>query len=355
MTRNNKKRILILGSGVIGLTTAIRLAENGHKVLIWSEKTSPDLTSDGSGGYWMPFHIEPLQLVNHWSLEALRVFKSQAKDSSSGCGVHIFTGRVLHEQLPGDIPEWTRYVDMRVLTAPHPEVPKGFQGAWKFDSPIVNMDVYMPWLEKQAKKLGVEILSPIVAGPRLIDAALAAYRHFSAQILVNCTGLGSRELCQDKSVIPGRGATVRVKSPANLRCREFVTTSSGPFSSNELPTYVLPRGNQLFTLGGTYFENDWNTTVSIEEAKDIQRRCSLLVPEMANAQVMSTWAGLRPVRPQVRLECEVLEEDRVPLVIHNYGHGGAGVTVSWGCAQHVVSLIAEHFAPMENRTYASRL
>ncbi|GJQ13406.1 hypothetical protein GpartN1_g5197.t1 [Galdieria partita] len=350
---NRRRRVLVLGSGVIGLTTAIRLAESGHKVLIWSKERSPNLTSDGSGGYWMPFHIEPEEWVNEWSIEALRVFRNQLKCYGKECGVNIYPGRVLHEQLPKHIPYWTRYVNMRTVTSPD-QVPKYFQGAWKFESPIVNMDVYMPWLEKQARSLGVEILSPLTVGPRLIDAALAAYRHFAADVLINCTGLGSRELCNDKSVIPGRGATIRVQSNMK-RQREFVTTSSGPFSSNELPTYILPRGDNLFTLGGTYFENDWNTQVGPEEAMDIQRRCSLLVPEIKDAPVVCTWAGLRPVRPQVRLEYEILDEDNVPLIIHNYGHGGAGVTVSWGCAKHVVTLLEDLNAVNERRMLSSRL
>jgi len=370
---NQRRRVLVLGSGIIGLTTAIRLAERGHKVLIWSKDRSPNLTSDGSGGYWMPFHIEPEELVNEWSIEALRVFRNQSKQYGKECGIHIFPGRVLHEHLPNQVPYWTHYVNMRIVTSPD-QVPKEFEGAWKFESPIVNMDVYMPWLEKQARTLGVEILSPRTVGPRLIDAALDAYRHFAAEVLINCTGLGSRELCNDKSVIPGRGATLRVLSNTRKqqRPREFITTSSGPFSSNELPTYILPRGDNLYTLGGTYYENDWNTQVSPEEVVDIQRRCSLLLPEIKDAPVVRTWAGLRPVRPQVRLEYEILDEDNIPLIIHNYGHGGkfffliqkkvkyklyqgAGVTVSWGCAKHVVSLLEDCYAAKERRMLASRL
>ena len=42
--------------------------------------------------------------------------------------------------------------------------------------------------------------------------------------------------------------------------------------------------------------------------------------------------GLRPVRPEVRLE-------REGRVIHHYGHGGAGYTLAWGSASDVVPLM----------------
>lgn len=47
--------------------------------------------------------------------------------------------------------------------------------------------------------------------------------------------------------------------------------------------------------------------------------------------------GLRPGRPTVRLEAERRDGG---LLVHNYGHGGAGLTLSRGCASAVLALIA---------------
>lgn len=83
-------------------------------------------------------------------------------------------------------------------------------------------------------------------------------------------------------------------------------------------------------LGGTAEEDDWSLTPDPVIAKEIVERCAALRPEIAGARVVEHRVGLRPARPAARLERELLPGGRV--LVHNYGHGGAGVTVAWGCA-----------------------
>jgi D-amino-acid oxidase len=96
------------------------------------------------------------------------------------------------------------------------------------------------------------------------------------------------------------------------------------------PTYVVPRATDI-VVGGTDAPGEWSRTPSAATAEDILRRGTALVPELAKARVLRHKVGLRPKRPEVRLE-------RVGDVIHCYGHGGAGVTLSWGCAADVAAL-----------------
>ena len=99
----------------------------------------------------------------------------------------------------------------------------------------------------------------------------------------------------------------------------------------EGPTYVVPRSRDI-VVGGTDVEGEWSRTPSPEVAAAILRRALRLVPELAGAEVLGHRVGLRPARPEVRLE-------RVGDVVHCYGHGGAGVTLSWGCAAEVAGLL----------------
>ena len=94
----------------------------------------------------------------------------------------------------------------------------------------------------------------------------------------------------------------------------------------------MPREHDI-VVGGTDQEGEWSRTPSPETAAEILQRATRLVPALRGARVLRHKVGLRPVRPAVRLE-------RAGDVVHCYGHGGAGVTLSWGCAEEVVALVA---------------
>ena len=140
-------------------------------------------------------------------------------------------------------------------------------------------------------------------------------------VVVNCSGLGSRRLAGDLDVHPVRGQVVLVEG---VDLDRWWLDAAGP-------TYVVPRAGTV-VVGGTDEDGDWSRTPSPETAADILRRATRLVPELAGARVVAHRVGLRPVRPAVRLEAE-------GRVVHCYGHGGAGVTVSWGCADEVARLV----------------
>jgi len=96
----------------------------------------------------------------------------------------------------------------------------------------------------------------------------------------------------------------------------------------EPPVYFFPHGETVL-LGGTAGHT--------RTAEDIRDRCAEVEPRLTGTSVLETRVGLRPTRPEVRLEAERLGAAQV---IHNYGHGGAGVTLSWGCAGEVLRLLS---------------
>jgi len=145
-------------------------------------------------------------------------------------------------------------------------------------------------------------------------------------LVVNCTGLAARRLAGDDAVVPVRGQVVHVRprDGAAIPC----------ICDEDELTYVLPRAD-VCVLGGTSAEGDDDVRVRESETADIVARCTRLVPELEGAAVVGAHVGLRPLRrggPRV---------ERVGDVIHCYGHGGAGLTLSWGCAAEVVALAAQ--------------
>jgi D-amino-acid oxidase len=101
--------------------------------------------------------------------------------------------------------------------------------------------------------------------------------------------------------------------------------------------YVHPRTSDCI-LGGTLEEHQWDTEPDQATADAIIARCREILPGIADAKVIEHLAGLRPGRPEVRLEEGTLDSGS-PRVVHNYGHGGSGVTLSWGCAENVVRIL----------------
>jgi D-amino-acid oxidase len=155
-----------------------------------------------------------------------------------------------------------------------------------------------------------------------IQEALVDY-----EIVINCTGLGSRDLFNDQEVFPVRGQVVKVKSNG---FDQVIADDDGPNSM----AVIIPRLNDI-VLGGTVQANNWSLDVDPKDTEDILRKAKALSPAFNEVEVVEERVGLRPVRKEVRLEAEPYGDK---VVIHNYGHGGAGYTLSWGCAADVVEL-----------------
>jgi D-amino-acid oxidase len=118
-----------------------------------------------------------------------------------------------------------------------------------------------------------------------------------------------------------------------------VAAEEGPLSL----AYVIPRDRDVI-LGGTAERGEWDLTPEPEITEEIREKTKRLEPRVADARVLEVNVGLRPGRTTVRVEREELpaEDGRAGgTVIHNYGHGGAGYTLSWGCAEDVVALAGE--------------
>ena len=134
---------------------------------------------------------------------------------------------------------------------------------------------------------------------------------------------------------PIRGQVVRVARPAGLR------TSTRLYQKQDRFTLVLPREADV-VLGGTAQVGDWDRAPREADTAEILARCTALVPELAGAEALGVAVGLRPGRPAVRLELEAGVHGGP--VVHNYGHGGGGFTVAWGCAAEVAALAAAALA-----------
>jgi D-amino-acid oxidase len=166
-------------------------------------------------------------------------------------------------------------------------------------------------------------------------ASLAGAGHEAgARVVVNCSGAHARQLAGDPAVTPVRGQTVVTANPG---LTEFVVA---PGSESTRLAYLFPHGAEII-LGGSEAAGDWNLEPIPAVAGQILRDCAAIEPRLTGARVLAHRVGLRPARPTVRLEAEPAGPGGGPPIVHNYGHGGAGVSLSWGCAREAAALAAE--------------
>ncbi|MFI8323939.1 NAD(P)/FAD-dependent oxidoreductase [Streptomyces sp. NPDC085529] len=312
--------VIVVGGGVVGLTTAVTLAERGLRVRVWSRDPAGETTSAVAGALWWPYRIEPAEEAGAWALESLRVYGELAR-APEETGVRWVPGVHADTVLDG-LGAWAaRVAGLRQL--PAGEVPGPYATGLAARLPLIDMPVHLAWLRDRLAAAGGVVERRAARG----WAEPAAV----APVVVNCTGLAARELVPDGGLRPVRGQLVLVENPG---IEEWFTAADAGAAET---TYFFPQPGRL-VLGGTAEEGAEGLVPDPATAAGIVARCARIRPEIAGARVLGHRVGLRPARAGgVRIEAE-----RLPgggRLVHHYGHGGAGVTVAWGCARRAAELV----------------
>jgi D-amino-acid oxidase len=292
-------KVVVVGAGVVGLTTAVCLRSLGVEANVVSRDAPEATTSAVAAALWYPYRALPAERVTAWSAASYE----ELSRLSGRAGVRMLPGTEVLE--PGAPDPWWRDAvpDLRRTGE-----------RLRFTAPVVDMSVHLPWLLDRLRALGGAIERRAVASLDDLDA----------DVVVNCAGLGARELAGDPSLGAVRGQILRVTAPD---VSEWLLDQRDP----ERLVYVVPRERDV-VLGGTAQEGDEDREPDPATTEAIRARCAQLVPAVRDAPIVSVAVGLRPARPSVRLEAD-------GRVVHCYGHGGAGVTLAWGCAVEVAALL----------------
>ena len=309
-------RVAIVGAGVSGLTCGVVFAERGFRTTVLAEQIGQQTTSGAAGALWFPYDAEPADKVIPWSLATYKVLVDLAQDSKSG--VSIIELRQYCRAGEIQIPDWARDLDARdVLDRPQAG-DYNFSSGFSLRVPLMNTTSYLDYLADRFQKSGGEIFSVRFNKLEDVDPKF--------DLVINCAGIGARELAQDVELEPHRGQVAIVPKIENLKCA--IVCDDDPLM------YAIPRTNDCVFGGTNAVSNDLNPDPKTTKA--IVAECSRVL-KIENPRVLRERVGLRPFRKSgVRLERQKLRDGRT--VIHNYGHGGSGFTLSWGCAKAVLQI-----------------
>ncbi|MES2217913.1 MAG: FAD-dependent oxidoreductase [Pseudomonadota bacterium] len=309
--------VAIIGAGVNGLSTGIELLKKGYEVIIFTDQITPNTTSDIACAIWMPYKVAPKEQAMSWAASSLEQFKQFAKETDEA-GILFKTHTELHSKYEQK-PEWMNFLEQLPVPSYVPAEYKA--NSFTVKIPVIDTKKYMPYLHKLFLTNGGKIHTA------KITALTELYSKYN--VVINCAGLGAKELVNDNTVYPIRGHVLSIKKPEGF--------DDSMVCPDDALAHIISRTDDCL-IGGTAEENNWSTTPDSNTKEQILSRVKTIYPPLANQPIiiLKEMIGLRPGRPTVRLEMSF--HDLQHVVIHNYGHGGAGFALSWGCAQAVATL-----------------
>ncbi|XP_069112492.1 D-aspartate oxidase-like isoform X2 [Argopecten irradians] len=321
--------IIVIGAGVVGLSSAVSIqrALPGVKVKVVADKIYDETTSIGAGGIFLPTTTNipgvSEDTLRRWSETSWHVYSKMATSdlaSSTGHTKPLYADIVYsyREMSPGELIKLGVY--------------DNFRFGYEITTVITNMRKYLKWLMNQFTANGGEVER------RKIGSLMELYGQ--CNVVVNCSGLGSRQLCGDKLLYPLRGHLIKVKAPW---VKDWVYTDQQAH---------LFLSDDFVVLGGIKEKDNWSLNPDPAVRQGILDRNFRYWPALTGAEYLEDWVGLRPMREPVRLETEVIRSPQRTLkIVHNYGHGSNGVALSWGTAVEAAKLVKE----LISKTSSSKL
>ena len=354
-----QKNIVVIGAGISGLSTASVCSSAGHNVTVLFDQPASKTVSTIAGALWewppavCGHHNDVKSLTRSaaWAARSYQVFAEQSL--MAGTGVFFRPSNFYFKKPVRDsVIEWTKLNDSALHVRDLIHNPNlilenginetlGLEDAYRYLAPVIETPVYSQWLQDNLKSRGIRYVKRKISGRLSTQTDL--FSEFSADWIINCAGLGAEELAGD-SLYPLRGALIKFDLPTE-RSEQFLAAhciANDESIPQQNMVYIVPRSDCLL-LGGFAEPNRWETDLTFEsyhEVEKVYQRGIEFLPSLKELSISKTTpvlCGLRPARKaNVRLEAD--DSNRI---IHNYGHGGSGYSLAWGCAEEVVRLIAE--------------
>uniref|UniRef100_D8Q542 FAD dependent oxidoreductase domain-containing protein n=2 Tax=Schizophyllum commune (strain H4-8 / FGSC 9210) TaxID=578458 RepID=D8Q542_SCHCM len=375
--------VLVIGGGIIGLSTAWTLLDSGYKVTVLAEEyatldgSKPRLTSQIAGALWEyppavcghTSDVTSLEISKRWAMVSYHVYKHMAADLvlATKYSVKMRETVFFFDKHVRDDAEQLRKMreiersgvagfrhDTKVIHQLGLDEKKWLD-AYEILSPLIDTDKALVNIQKLVVAKGATLVTGKVEKD-LLEVEQELRSKYDAQVIVNATGLGAWTLANDKNVYPLRGAVLRIPNDGQKfeKIKKALVVSAVDVPSDKNPSkfiFIVPRNDGILYVGGfsepnkTDFipEDDPNVLMMARDAEDFYTELDTERRDSAFPLAQ----GFRPARKgDVRVEREL----RTPAgstdknwrpIVHSYGHAGAGWSLAFGSALEVKALVED--------------
>lgn len=364
------KHILILGGGVIGLSTAFACAQRGHRVTVLEQGRCGGQASGAAAGMLAPFSengegpddffhlcLASLRLYPKWQETVKEISGLTFEYSHTGSlnVVHhesdllALAGRAAWQQRFGGQPHIVEGIALREL---EPALAPGVLAAlYHPDESHIYAPDYVLALEEACRKSGVRIvehLGSVRIIPSSDNRACAVDGQggtYEGDCLVVCNGAWAGEMQEQLGlqipVYPIRGQICAYELPQPGAVRHMVFGSQG---------YVVPKANGSLVCGASEDVAGFDTSVTDRGIRRLLNWNHRLYPFLEELEPYHRWAGLRPATQDGYPLLGRLSQQ--PTLILAAGHYRNGILLSPVTAQAVADLIDDQTPPVSLARFA---
>lgn len=364
--------VLVLGGGVVALTTAWTLLDRGMKVTVlskeWASEPKSQISSLAAGALWkcLPLECGPqavtanLETSQKWTLESYKLFNALAAlpecegiIETRPCTI-VTTGKIegnanmqqklafVQKNLSGFRKGNELFNEYQINT----EHASGLSEAYEYSAPVINVDKAMAFLTDLVSRKGATLKTGSVDGNLLDQEATLLHDHH-ADAIVNAMGLNAGIAANDPDVYGLHGALVRLVNDGSafpIIKNALIVSSTKAGESGGDGAFVLPRDDGILSIGTISTANGSVEDLTLDSTAvlEMRARCEDLLPQLKHAKLAEV-PLIRGTRPQRRGGARVERETRIAgsRIVHAYGHGGAGWSLAVGSASETAKLVDE--------------